>query len=365
MPLSTAHKILLCLRYGIGDLVMELPALDAVRAATPGAQLTAIGARPAIELLEGDRRIDTLLALQDFGLTHWGDGGTAQSWGEIRGWLRRENFDAVLDPSHAPPGLAEAIWKHGATIYDAGTEAQDRVLQAGRGGAAAVRASVAAGWGLPLPPSARPRIVGRPDELAFARRFLRQKGLGDIAPIGLSPVASSPLKRWPMARFAELVERLAAMTYAPLLLFYGPQEEIGAALQSMLRDRLPLVAVGALHLRAVAALLAACRLFIGHDTGLMHLAAAVGAPVVALFGPTSPDIYLPSQVPAVGVGGRDDCPWRTTWAFGPSKCLTEGGCLHDRRSCIDEVEVEQVLAAISSLDIEGRADRRRPSFRPG
>ena len=51
-----------------------------------------------------------------------------------------------------------------------------------------------------------------------------------------------------------------------------------------------------LHLRRVAALLSQCELYVGNDSGLMHLAAAVGTPVVILFGPTAPHLYLPGWV---------------------------------------------------------------------
>lgn len=337
-------KILLCLRYGIGDLVMELPALDALRAAWPKAHLTALGSRPAIELLEEDPCLDALLAVEDFGFSHWGDEGTAPVRDAFRTWLQAEHFDAVFDPSHAVLGIQEIIREETLPVFDAGPELQDRALQAGLSGAAAVREAILAGWGMSLQATALPRVTLRPAERDFARHFLTEGGLAGEVPIGISVVASSPLKRWPVGRLAELVEQLGV----PVLLFHGPQEEAGAVLTT-LRGRVRLAAVGAVHLRQVAALLADCRLFIGHDTGLMHLAAAVGVPIVALFGPTSPDIYLPSQVPAVGLGGRDGCPWRRTGSFGPPRCLVLGHCLQEGRSCIDAIETPEVLAAVRTL----------------
>lgn len=76
MDLYSAQRVLVCLRYGIGDVVMQTAALDALRRALPTACITALGARPAIELLEHDPRIDELVCTQDWGLRHWGDTGT-------------------------------------------------------------------------------------------------------------------------------------------------------------------------------------------------------------------------------------------------------------------------------------------------
>ncbi|RJP19820.1 MAG: hypothetical protein C4520_12080 [Candidatus Abyssobacteria bacterium SURF_5] len=64
MQFCAARRILLCLRYGIGDFVMETPVLQALRESSPHAHITAAGAYPAIELLEGDPRIDALMCIQ-------------------------------------------------------------------------------------------------------------------------------------------------------------------------------------------------------------------------------------------------------------------------------------------------------------
>ncbi len=347
MNLSASRKILLCLRYGIGDLVMELPVLGVLRSAAPAARITALGARPALELLAGDRRVDRLSCVQDWGFRHWGDYGTPTIRTAIREWFAAEAFDLVLDPSHAVMGAGAAIWDSRATILDAGSDLQDRALATGLDGLAAINAAVQAGWGISIPAAAVPRLELAAAEISFAAGFLRTHGLAG-RPVGFSPVASSPLKRWPVARFAALADRLIENGES-LLLFAGPQRQFGEDIRRRLRRPERAVAVGPLHLRRVAALLARCRLFLGHDTGLMHLAAAVGTPLVALFGPTSPQIYLPGQVPAIACGGRDGCTWRKTRAFGPPKCVMEGRCLAGKRSCIDEVDLAQVWDAVAGV----------------
>lgn len=357
MKFLNPRKILFCLRYGIGDLIMELPALDSLRQAKPSVHLTLLGARPAIELLQGDRRPDLLAAIQDFGLTDWGDPGTPEVRRHLAGWLAQEQFDLVLDPSHAARGAGETIWTHSSCLRDAGAALQNEALRGGAGGQAAVLAAVRAGWGLDVPEEF-PRLELAEEERRFAAAFRRRRKLAELC-IGISPVASSPLKCWPAERFAIVMRRLLADTGGTVLLFCGPQASTSAAILDLLGHPQRVVPVGPLPLRHIAALLGECRIFIGHDTGLMHLAAAVGLPLVALFGPTSPAIYLPLQVPAIALGGRDSCPCRQHFAFGPPRCVAEGRCLAGIRSCIDQVDPTEVLAAVGSLLAAGTCVKGR------
>jgi lipopolysaccharide heptosyltransferase I len=107
------------------------------------------------------------------------------------------------------------------------------------------------------------------------------------APIVVNAGASKPQNRWPSERFAAVVAALARDARAPLVVIGGPSDRELAA---------PLVAaasgvhdlVGRTSLRQLAALLARSRLLITGDTGPMHLAVAVGAPTLALFGPADP-----------------------------------------------------------------------------
>jgi ADP-heptose:LPS heptosyltransferase len=118
--------------------------------------------------------------------------------------------------------------------------------------------------------------------------------------------------------------------------------------------------VGEMHLRHVAALLVKCRLFVGHDTGLMHMAAAVGIPLVALFGPTSPDIYLPRHASSQALGGDDPCSRRRAVSFGPPECVMNGRCPEGMRSCIDQVRIGEVVAAVHRALAEGNSARPIP-----
>jgi ADP-heptose:LPS heptosyltransferase len=116
--------------------------------------------------------------------------------------------------------------------------------------------------------------------------------------LALGPTANWRGKQWPGERFAELAARLtrpgAPLAGAHFAVFGGPGEELSAA---PVLERLPREQtydlVGKLSLLDVAACLKRCALYVGNDSGLMHMAAAVGIPTLGLFGPSRDGIYAP------------------------------------------------------------------------
>lgn len=134
--------------------------------------------------------------------------------------------------------------------------------------------------------------------------------------LALSPAASAPFKEWPAERFAELAAALtedgAPLAGAAIALFGGPGDEaVTGAVAKGLGGRMVLDLAGKLDLLEAAACLERARLFIGNDSGLMHLAAAAGTPTLGVFGPTDERIYGPwgehaSSVRAGGPANEDD-----------------------------------------------------------
>ncbi|MGH7160333.1 MAG: glycosyltransferase family 9 protein, partial [Acetobacteraceae bacterium] len=122
--------------------------------------------------------------------------------------------------------------------------------------------------------------------------------------IALGPTANWAGKTWPPERFAELFHRLAAGPLGPAraTILAGPGAEeraLAAPLLTRLPDAIDLT--GRLSLPEAAACLGRAALFVGNDSGLMHLAAAVGTPTIGLFGPTPADEYAPTGRAAMAV----------------------------------------------------------------
>ncbi len=357
-----AKRILVCLRYGIGDVVMELPVLDALRAAMPRAHVTALGAEPAIELLAGDTRVNEVVSLARFGLWHRWHAGEPATRAQVARWIEESCFDLYLDVHHVAPPIGEVVWR-GVRSLEADEWAEAEAVAVGADGTDAVKAAVWAGWGLRVSPDALPELRLTDEERRFAAEFLLAHGLSGAAPLAISPVASAPLKRWPTALFAAAAHRLATDTGRPILLVDGPQRDVGDEIQAALPGALRLMRIGTLPLRRLAALLERCALLVCNDTGIMHLAAAVATPVVAVFGPTSPRIYLPPSPSAFAVGGTDiDCPYRNTRSLHPPGCWAAEHCLIAERGCIERASLDDVVTAAQRA-LAG-ATRRRPRALP-
>lgn len=342
-------RIMVCLRYGIGDVLMETPVLDRLREAAPDARITALGAAPATELLEHDPVVDEVVDMGAWGVRHRWDSGDEGVRAAIRDWLAGRAFDIVLDPGYTPAAVAEEIWAGGLPCLEAEKAVADARVAAGGDAVQGIKAAVESGWGLSVSAAAAPRLRLLPADERFARRFLARR-FGDVTPIGISQVASNAMKRWPLPRFPPVADALAEALDRPVLLFVGEEEEAGRRLAAEMRHADRAVVLPAIHLRKTGALLKRCSPFVSPDTGLMHMAAAMGTPTVGIFGPSPPSVYLPAGEHTASVGGvAIGCGYRKLDAMDPPDCWTAGRCLVDDHPCTWRVEPEEVVATTLEL----------------
>jgi heptosyltransferase-2 len=141
-----------------------------------------------------------------------------------------------------------------------------------------------------------PHLQITPATRARADAFLAQLGVDRSAPlVGLAPGAAyGHAKRWPPKRVAELAARLSAGGAACLLVGAEGDRAAGREIESMLPAGSRVFnVIGRTDLRLFAGLLASCQAFVSNDSGAMHLAAAAGVPVVAIFGPTDERVTAP------------------------------------------------------------------------
>jgi ADP-heptose:LPS heptosyltransferase len=141
-----------------------------------------------------------------------------------------------------------------------------------------------------------PRLVLPESERSFAMRDLQEMGFNpDLPAIAMHLGAGKKPNRWPAGRFAGLARKLAERGKTQIVLFWGPGED---DLRRLFEGSAGVRTIDAGHpgLSRLAAMCAACSALICNDTGIMHLGAAAGVPVVAIFGPTDPDIWKPLVV---------------------------------------------------------------------
>jgi heptosyltransferase-2 len=185
------------------------------------------------------------------------------------------------------------------------------------------------------------------EDEAMAEEFLRQQGVSVGEPLVAFGIGATDLKRrWRPDGFIAVGRHLAQKHGTRIVLLGGKAEQEFAAVLADGLGSTAISAAGVLSLRAAAALLRRCRLYIGHDTGAMHLAAAVGVPVVEI-----------SCHPLIG----SPYSWNAPQRFGPwgvpcrilqppkplPPCHKE--CNADKPHCILQIEPDAVIAAAEEL----------------
>ncbi len=185
------------------------------------------------------------------------------------------------------------------------------------------------------------------DEAAEAEAERRLPG--DAPVLALAPAAAAPFKEWPAERFAALANALTgpggALQGARVAIFGGPGDKaVSAAVSAGITQARVIDLTGELDLVAAAACLKRAALFVGNDSGLMHMAAAAGAPVLGLFGPTDERVYGPWGARA-----------RSVRAGGPAREADRERLRHAETSLMGGLALEQVQAAAEALIEESRA----------
>lgn len=256
-------RILFITSNRIGDAVLSTAALEHALARYPGAGVVvACGPLPAqlFRATPGLERIERIDKREG-------------RWSDLWRRLRRERFDLAIDLR--------------GSLVTLGVRAKQRIIHRKTRVVRHKLVELAELLRLDAPPAPKLHI----DAEAHASA---QSVLGDAKGVlALGPGANFIGKRWPPPLFAQLARRLGI---APVLLLGAPDDapfcaEIASELAA---SGIPAIdAAGKLDLLAAAAALTRARLFVGNDSGLMHIAAAVGAPTVGLFGPSDERVYGP------------------------------------------------------------------------
>ena len=280
-------KILIRATNWVGDAIMALPALRAVRARFPDAEITIL-ARPYVAAIYENQQVcDNMMFVED----------TRDTVSELRG----QKFDTALLLQNAFQA-AWFAWRAGIPervgyARDGRSLLLTRAVPVPKLGEIPVHEQYyylellrRAGWLDSLPNESFIKLdVPKEDRQRSAEVLLSNGVKPDGFRIAIGAGASyGSAKCWPPDRFAELANRLQAQTQAEVILFGTPAEAAVSSAIAAGMSRPPIDLTGKTSINDLPALLSHCHLFIGNDSGAMHVAAAVGLPVVAVFGPTDP-----------------------------------------------------------------------------
>ncbi len=302
-------KILIRMPNWIGDAVMAIPTLSALRTRFHGAQIVLLAKPSVAALFACHPDVDRVLVYEDRGKHR----GLAGLWTLIRA-LRKEHFDlAFLLQNAFEAALIAAAAGIPVRVGYAGDGRSLLLTRSLRRKDAphhhreAYLALIKLVDGRPF--SGPPFLVVTEEERKTASRFLESCGIKqEDCVIGIHPGAAyGSAKRWFPERFAAVADQIMKRFQTKIVIFGGPLETgiAGAIHEAMLTPSV--VLAGKTSVREMMALMTKCRLLITNDSGPMHAASALGVPVVAVFGPTDPTQTSPGGIYTRMIQNKVEC----------------------------------------------------------
>jgi ADP-heptose:LPS heptosyltransferase len=320
----------------IGDVVLTLPALQALHEWRPDLRIHMLVEPLSAPLLEGHPAIAEVIVLRKF-------------W-ETAPLLRRREFSIAFN-MHGGPTSAFLTRLSGAPVRVCWAQRQFSSFYnvhvpihfpvAGRieMHTAEHRLQQLLYTGLPEMPLPAAKVYVNTDAAELVLRKLAEQGIGPDQPYAvMRPGASQANKRWPTERFAAIAQWLREAHGIATVVNLGPGDEQIAAEVRQRFAGLGII-IGDLELRGLVALLAGSSLFIGNDTGPTHIAAALGRKCVVIFGASDSKVWS---------------PWKTEYRLVekpfPCKQCPPGKCESLGAShCILSISVDEVRDACEEL----------------
>jgi heptosyltransferase I len=336
--LSNVRRILLIKPSSLGDIVHTLPVVSALKARWPAAELTWLVKRQWADLVERAEGVDRV----------WPVDATVQSWIGQGLALRHEGFDLAIDLqglfrsgamaalSGAPVRIGFANSREGSPWFytqkvpvpQVEVHAVDRYLSV----------AAALGAGSQGPPQFRFKLLDA--DMTLVRDSFHRAGLSLDQPwIAMNVSARWQTKRWPLSSFALVLDRLQREGLGPVVVMGSAADRQDAQELRTLTKNPFIDLTGAIPLGCLPACFSKATMLITNDSGPMHIAAAMGIPVVAMFGPTS----------AVRTGPYGDGHQVLTESLPCSPCFSRI-CRHiPEKECLHLIQPDVVFEAARRL----------------
>jgi ADP-heptose:LPS heptosyltransferase len=291
----------------LGDVVLSLPALRAIRERFPRARITVAVGSPGAPIVELSGYSDATLIVDRVALRDGPKPLSIMRIARIVQDVRRASFDFVIDLhslyetnllgflSGAPQRLY-ARRPNRSLDFLANFHPRPPVEDT-RPSKHAIDRYLDVLIPLGIKDAERvPRLRTRPEDDAAVEQMLKKEKANMGAPlVGLFPGAGHPARRWPLARFAELADCLVRNDDVRIALFAGPEERAFVKEMRATFPRGATLIFDKLTIPQLASALARLAVFVSNDTGPMHIATAVGVSVVALLDRPTPHSFIPLE----------------------------------------------------------------------
>jgi len=333
MP-QDSGKICIIRLGSLGDLVLMVPLLRALRSAFPTKEIHLVCKEKFAGLFDGGGLVDSLIPVRR---------GDLREIVDLRSALGRAGYETIVDAHgvirsrllllglRAPTKIRirkdeikkAALIVGRMNLYRRVTPQTERYAELARALGAEVREPFAE---LPLSPAAERRA-----EMVLG-------GIGGPFLIAFAPGARWPTKRWPAEHFARLISETAARGFECLLIG-GAEDAATNAEAAALSRSAPLDLTGSLSIIESAAVLKRCRALVTNDSAPLHLAEAVGTPVIAFFGPTVREFgYYPRL--------RDSRALETKLPCRPCSRNGKRSCPYGTKECLMSIEPETTVEVL-------------------
>ncbi len=349
LPDQEVHSILLWMPNWIGDVVLTVPALQSLRRAYPLARISVVAKPPSHELLLGHPAINTVLLLPS--------GPENGFWKRVKFArnLQKYQFDVgvVLPNSFGSAFLLSLTGAKNRLGYN--TDGRDIFLTHPIKTTARLKKNqyrveyffkIFSPLKLDFPDKEFSPLVKQEGDLSI-REALLSMGLDeDEEFISLHPGTSKAERSWHAERFGILCQKIVKEDGAKLVLIGTRSEKV---LLERIKSYCPpdrVKIIPAMNLRVIAQVLKKSRLFIGNDSGMMHLATMVGTPVVGIFGPGNPDTTGPYMSPRHYEILTQNYPCSPCRQRFFKECSPSP---HNKPYCLEDITVKNVHEAIHRL----------------
>ncbi len=371
MDLGPRPHILVIKLATLGDMLLTTPALRALRQRYPEGRIDVLTTQQGAQLLSASPLVSRVLTLDKYAFDYPSQivrqAKRAVSALQPLLELRAARYDAVLLMHHLTLGFGRAKYH---TLLQVIGARHTVGLDNGRGRFLSVRVpdegfgarheadyalAVAAAADATLPSAERGLLL---TDLGWTEHAAASAGQQPLIAMHPGSGGYSLARRWPAERFAALASALHREFGARIILVGGREEH---ALRQLIMEQLGSpdwmeAAASTTGVRDLARLLSRCALLIGNDSFPMHVAAALGVPAVAIFGPTNHRAwgpYLPDAADNAIIVRRGDLPC-SPCVYRKHSLGTPQGC--PSRPCLTELDVHPVLGAARRLLRKRAAD---------
>jgi heptosyltransferase-3 len=342
---SRVQRVLLIRLRSIGDTVLMTPCLRALKDWKPGVEVSVVIEPLAAPVLEGHPLVDHLFVA----------GKSFASKSALIGRLRREKFDLAFNLHGGTTGMLLGAMcgaqhtfayrgQRGSRLLSDRAPGPDVILQSARIHSVEQQLALLHWAGVPVPE--RPQLALEIDSNAATstREKLAAAGVAGAESISsrfaiVAPGAAFESKRWCSRGFSTVIDHLSSQWRLQSIVIAGPGQEPLAKEVADLSSSHPRVApdLSLAELKAMIGVFG--RIFVGNDSGPMHIAAALKCPIVAVFGSSNPDVWRPwTTSPYHVLGGERRTPDNET------------------RSTIDRITIDEVISAVDEV-LESAATR--------